>query len=118
MRPDRGDPAKAFRFELDGSIHARSKSGNARRTIEDFDLGRKWLVERRRFHIERMLEDLAEANEVFKTDPETGCRLALQVFKRVTEPGAVYSAALSECFRRSWAGACLRAEPSKQRRSR
>ncbi len=56
VRPDRGDPAKMFRFLQDGTIHAARP--DAKKTIEDFDLWREWLVERRRTHIRQMLTRL------------------------------------------------------------
>ena len=117
VRPDRGNPARAFRFEMDGSIHSRRVDGNAQRTIDDFDLKRRVLVRRRRFHIRQMLEEVKDVRQVFDLDRILGRRMARNIFKRVTEPGSVYSAALAECFRLSSASVCLQVGPSKRRRS-
>lgn len=115
VRPDKGDPAKLFRFERDGTIHAVRSNKAAKQTIEDFDLQRKWLVARRKFWIEHIQRRVLHAEWIYRSNAESGCRLAAALVAEISDSDFPYSAALTDCFRRSWPAACPKVKTSKRR---
>lgn len=109
VRPDRGDPTRQFSFSADGTMRAVRKGSAADRTIEDFELDRRWLVNRRRFHIETMLRRLNDVVGLRDEGDTAICkRLARTILQDARGPDAAYSVAVEECFWRVWRKACPR----------
>lgn len=103
IRPDRGDPSRNFAFAEDGTVKAAKRGGAAERMLEDFDLRRQWLSERRRLNIEKMLKVLDEAVLLVAAGDEAqGKRLARVLLGTICGPDAAYSIALTQCFWRAW----------------
>ena len=107
LRPDRGDPSSHFVFEADGTARAARARSAADLMLTDFDLNRKWLVDRRRFNIEATLRMLDAAILLHGEGAKTAAkRLAETILQNASAPAAAYSAALEQCFWRAWKNAC------------
>jgi uncharacterized protein (TIGR02646 family) len=103
LRPDREDPSKHFVFEADGSAKAARACSAADLMLTDFDLNRRWLVERRRFNIESMVRLLDDAICLHREGAEAAAkRLAKTILLNASVPDAAYSVALEQCFWRVW----------------
>jgi len=106
IRPDNGDPSRHFVFFEDGTMRAVTTGGSAERMIEDFDLNRRWLVDRRKLEIERALALLNSAIGLLeKGYRQQAGKLARVLLGTIDVPDAAYSVALTQCFWRAWRGA-------------
>ena len=103
LRPDQGDPASSLVFAEDGKVRAKGTSSAARLLIEDLDLNRTWLVERRRRDIEKMLTllDVAVGFRNLGDDTVSG-RLAGKLLAANDQADSAYSVAITQCFWRAW----------------
>jgi uncharacterized protein (TIGR02646 family) len=107
IRPDRGDPGHHFSFHANGSMKAVRTGSAAARMIEDLELDRRWLVNRRRFHIKTMLSLLKDVVGICdKGQTASGKRLAKTILRNARDPDAPYSVAVEQCFWRVWRKAC------------
>ena len=103
LRPDRGDPRGHFVFEMDGMARAAKARSAADLMLTDFELNRRWLVDRRRFNIEAMTRLLDSLIRLHRDGAGIAAkRLAKTILQNVTAPAAAYSAALEQCFWRAW----------------
>jgi hypothetical protein len=107
LRPDRGDPSSHFVFEADGTAKAVMARSAADLMLTDFDLNRRWLVDRRRFNIEATLRMLDDAICLHREGTRAAAkRLAKTILLNATAPAAAYSAAMEQFFWRAWKRAC------------
>jgi len=114
VRPDQGDPAKLFRFEPDGTIHPARRSLAADKTIRDFGLSRKPLVNRRKMVIDGLLNQLKLAADIRAENPAIAKRLAANIFARISAPEWGYSAALTQSFQRVWPVSSISMPPKRR----
>ena len=106
VRPDEGDPSRHFVFKEDGTVEAAIPKSGAERMLDDFDLHREWLADKRKQNIEKMLRRL---NDAIKFHRAGQCQLAARLARRELNeitPDSAYSAALTQCFWRAWKSAC------------
>jgi uncharacterized protein (TIGR02646 family) len=107
LRPDKGDPSRHFVFSEDGSVNAVRPNSSAARTVDDFDLNRTWLADRRKLNVEQMLTQLNVAVELHRRGHvDLAKHLARTLRGTIDRPEAAYSAALTQCFWRAWKRAC------------
>lgn len=107
VRPDKGDPARHFKFADNGTVKAVKAGSPAERMLEDFDLYRIWLSDERKQNIHVMLNILRDATKFYNDGHhEAGRRLARTLLDTIDAPQVAYSVALTQCFWRAWERAC------------
>ena len=106
LRPDRGNPDGRLLFSNDGKVRAKPPRAAVKKTIDDFDLNRKWLVRLRKRHIRDVLRRLEDTEKVVAISRQIGRQLATNELKRLRDCSQAYSAALTQCFLCAWQEAC------------
>ncbi len=107
VRPDYGDPSRHFVFAEDGTVQPASGHRAAERMVEDFDLKRKGLVEKRRLDIELMMRVVDAAAQFYRDGNEAQAKIfAAKARDDARNPKRAYSSALTQCFWRAWENAC------------
>ncbi|WP_434042150.1 MULTISPECIES: HNH endonuclease [Sorangium] len=108
VRPDEGEPGRRFVFARTGAIRARKGDDQAKRTIEDLDLGRDWLTRHRGKAIERYLKFVV---------PLIG-RPGFPIEMLLIDGPDEFSEAINQNVRRAWASGRRKRKASSHERPR
>ena len=104
VRPDESDPFSLFCFLEDGTMDTDDLFSAAKHTIDDLDLNREWLCRLRARVIQEELADLRDLMAEAGVPEDAKERLAKKMYARLLNPTLAYSAAVRQCFERSWRG--------------
>lgn len=102
LRPDAVDPTVYLVFQADGFVAPVPGHIDAANTVDDFDLNRGWLVSRRRRHVLDVMSRVEGLVQVYQENPQIAMKLVRAEWDRLRNPENGYTAALTQCFRRSW----------------
>lgn len=102
IRPDEGDPETLFLFREDGRMEPVDAGGPADFTIKDLELNREWLVRPRARSIQSSLAELIDVLDQTDIPEDAKLRLIRRAFERLQNPELAYSAAVKQCFVRTW----------------